>query len=218
MNARYNLGFVLWLGISLALAGAFAFVLPSVDFAWAWILGGIFLADAGSYVFHYLIDHYGRPIPGGLVHEFQRHHLIPNGIAQKSVPEVLYPAVRIAVPLLLVFGLLLASGWMPAPVGLLLFVLISCWVLAQVFHRWTHMRPPALVRLAPHLPLLVSVHEHALHHRQPFDSRFAVITGWSNYVLDALQAPRLLDGLMLAMGREKRGLVHSLKEISAMEP
>jgi len=217
MSVRYRLGLFLWLGISLAWMYAFVFLLPYIEFAWLLTLCGILLADAGSYVFHYLVDHYGQPVPGSLVHEFQRHHLFPHGIAEKPVSEVLYPAVRVVVPASLLMGVLLAVGWLPLALALLGFVVLSCWVLAQLFHRWAHMRPPALVRMAQDLRLLVSVREHALHHTQPYDTRFAVITGWSNFLLDRLGAPRLLDWLMWRFGKQKRGLVRSLDEISAFE-
>lgn len=215
MIARYRLGLAFWGGASLVWIYTFAALLPKVEFAFPLTLIAIFLADLGSYIFHYLIDHYGRPVPGGLVHEFQRHHLIPYGIAEKSVAEVLYPAARIAAPLLLLLYWPLISGLIPPAVGLFVFVLFSCWVLAQLFHRWTHKRPPAIVRLAQKLHLLVSPREHDVHHRQPFDSRFAVITGWSNFPLDFLHAPAMLDALMRLLGKEKRGLVRSLEEISA---
>ena len=61
------------------------------------------------------------------------------------------------------------------------------------------------------LGLLVRPEDHREHHRAPFERRLAVVTGWSNFVLDALQAPRGLDALMRALGCRKRGLVHSLR-------
>lgn len=185
--------------------------------ALAIVLGGLFVADLGSYVFHYLVDHYGRAVPGGVVHEFQRHHLIPDGIARKPLSEVLYPAARIASPLQAMLLVPLAGGAIPGEAALLMFVLCLCWVLAQLCHRWTHIRAPWPARVAQRLHLLVSPREHALHHRSPFESRFAVITGWSNPVCDGLGLPRLLDRLMAALGYEKRGLIRSLQELSAVE-
>jgi len=214
---RYRFALLFWGGISLAWVYVFAAWLPHSDYALMLILASIFLADLGSYVFHYLIDHYGRPVPGGLVHEFQRHHLVPGGIAEKSVAEVLYPAARIIAPIKLLLLYPLLAGWIPVELALPLFVLGCCWVLAQLCHRWAHMRATPLVRLAQRLHLLVTPREHGRHHRQPFDSRFAVITGWSNLPLDWLGAPRLLDRLMRLLGYQKRGLVRSLQEISVMD-
>lgn len=204
----------IWLALGVFWGLVFFAWLPAIPYAAVWVLGAVFAADAGSYVFHYLIDHYGRPVPGGLVHEFQRHHLIPNGIVQKRVDEVLFPAVRIVLPLQLLMTPMLLNGWLPPLPGLLLWVLMSCWVLAQLFHRWSHMRVQGSLAWAQRLGLIVSQREHAQHHKQPFDSRFAVITGWSNKPLDFIGAPRVLDAFMQVLGKPKRGLVRSLEEIS----
>lgn len=211
----YRFALSAWLALNALWLLALISWLPSVEFTWLWVLGAVFLADAGSYVFHYLIDHYGKPVPGGLVHEFQRHHLIPRGITKKTVGEVLYPAVRVVLPVQMLLTPLVLSGWLPTLVSLLFWTLTGCWVLAQLFHRWSHMRTEGLIAMAQRVGLLVSRRQHALHHRQPFDSRFAVITGWSNLPLDLLGAPRYLDAFMRLIRKPKRGLVRSLEEISA---
>lgn len=213
MVARFRLALIAWGMISLLWGYVLLVELPAVPYALAIIVLAVFFADLGSYVFHYIVDHYGRPNPGGVVYEFQRHHLIPDGIVQKPVSEVLFPAVRVVTPVLMLLLPALYSGLISPLMGLLLFVLACCWVLAQLFHRWSHMQTQGLVRMAQNLGLLVSPAVHRDHHRSPFDKRFAVITGWSNYPLDALQAPRLIDAVMAALGFQKRGLVRSLNEI-----
>lgn len=174
----------------------------------------VFLADAGSYFFHYFIDHYGDPARGGLVCEFQKHHKRPLGIVEKSLSEVFGPAAYIATPALAILALVQQMGWLSARLALLVVLLISLWVLAQLFHRWAHMsNPPWAVRQAQRLHLLVSPAHHGCHHRAPYESHFAVITGWSNHRFDRIRVTVWVDALAQALGFEKRGLVSSLKRI-----
>jgi len=182
---------------------------------WGMVIVVVFVADAGSYLFHYVVDHYGHPRPGSVVYEFQRHHLVPDGIVHKPISEILYPAARIVTPL---EGLLLleasirgdASWW-----RLALLVLGMCWVLAQLCHRWSHRSPGRLVRGLQSVGILISPSAHHRHHQAPYDSHFAVITGWSNPLFDGLGLPRWLDCLMQRLGFEKRGLVRNLRELEA---
>ena len=215
--ARQRLVLLLWGAVSCLWVLNLAQQLPDPNRILIVTVGGVFLADLGSYVFHYLVDHYGNPIPGGLVHEFQRHHLIPQGIVEKPVLDVLYPGVRAVLPLMVLLYWPLQEGWLSITPALLLFVMMTCAAVGQMCHRWAHTRASCLVRVAQRLHLLVTPREHCEHHCHPFESRFAVITGWSNRPLDALGAPRLLDRVMYGLGFEKRGLVRSLGDISTPE-
>jgi ubiquitin-conjugating enzyme E2 variant len=216
MEARYRWTLAVW-----ALATAGLLVLLSADglpVGWPLlVVASVFAADAGSYVFHYLVDHYGTPRPGGVVYEFQCHHLRPDGIVEKPVAEILYPAVRWALPLELLMSGLHLGGVLSPGLGLVLLTLAACWVGAQLFHRWAHRPAGPWVAGLQRLGLLVRPLEHAKHHRAPFDRRFAVVSGWSDFVLDGMGAPRLLDALMRRLGFRKRGLVHSLKCLGRQE-
>jgi sterol desaturase/sphingolipid hydroxylase (fatty acid hydroxylase superfamily) len=214
---RQRLVLLLWGAVSGLWVLDLARGLPDLNLVVIVTFGGVFLADTGSYVFHYLIDHYGDPLRGGLVQEFQRHHLIPQGIVEKPVMDVLYPGVRVVLPLMALLYLPLQEGWLSAVPALLLFVMMTCAAVGQMCHRWAHTRASLLVRAAQRMGLLLTPRAHCQHHRQPFESRFAVITGWSNRPLDAIGAPLLLDRLMCGLGYRKRGLVRSLGEISTRE-
>lgn len=174
------------------------------------VLAGVFVADAGSYIFHYIVDHYGNPERPGLVREFQQHHKNPRGIVQKPLAEVLAPAARIITPVFFALAMPLFWGWIPSYLAWLMWAVGTCWLLAQLFHRWSHSRAPWLVRQAQRSHLLLSPHQHRLHHLAPFETRFAVITGWSNFPFDKLRVTQGLDWLLQLLGFEKRGLVHNL--------
>lgn len=202
-----------WWGLCLAGVVVWVLWLPSVPLWWLWLLVGYALADAGSYLFHYIIDHYGDPRRPGLVREFQRHHLEPWGISRKSVSQAIVPAARVATPVMLVWLVLGLLGWVPPTLLLLGCELGVLWVFTQVFHRWAHMPTRGVVRLAQRAGLIMGSRAHRHHHCPPFHSHFAVINGWSNRLLDRLQAPRLVDTVLGRFGCRKRGLEASLKVI-----
>lgn len=199
-----------WYGVCLAWMVLVSGWLEPVPYWGLWLLGGYALADAGSYFFHYIVDHYGDPARPGLVRDFQLHHLEPWGIARKSVGQAILPAARFAVPVMALLLLPALLEWLPNWFCLLGFELAALWVFTQVFHRWAHMPVHGLVRWLQRLHLVVDGRAHQRHHCAPFDSHFAVINGWSNAPLDRLGVPLLLDRMLQRLGWRKRGLQQSL--------
>ena len=206
-----------WYAVCAAWLVALLMWLPAVPYWGLWLLAGYALADAGSYLFHYVIDHYGDPARMGLVREFQLHHLEPWGIARKPVTAVIVPAARLATPVMALLLVAALAGWLPAWFSLVGFELGALWVFTQLFHRWAHMPTRGLVRLAQRLRLIVSAQAHRRHHRAPFHSHFGVINGWSNWPLDRLDAPLLVDRLLGLLGYRKHGLENSLKGLMEQE-
>ncbi len=202
-----------WWALCLIWLAAWAFWLPPVAYWGVWLLIGYALADAGSYLFHYIIDHYGDPRRPGLVRDFQFHHLEPWGIARKSVAQVIAPAARIVTPILAGWLLLGLLGWVPPTLLLLGTELAVLWVFTQLFHRWAHMPTRGVVKWAQRIGLIMGCRAHRRHHCAPFLSHFAVINGWSNRPLDRIGAPQLVDRVLGCLGYRKRGLVDSLKVI-----
>ncbi len=154
-------------------------------------------ADAGSYLFHYIVDHYGRADHPGIVAEFQGHHADPGRIARRPLVEVLYPAARIITPWSALALMLALAGWLPSGSALFLFVLGSCWVYTQLFHRWAHLRePPAVIAWLQRSGLILRATAHDRHHRLPFMTDFAVINGWTNPLFDAIDLPKWVDWVL----------------------
>jgi hypothetical protein len=125
-----------WYAVCFAWLGLVFGWLEPVPYWELWLLVGYALADAGSYCFHYIIDHYGDPLAPGLVRDFQLHHLEPWGIARRSVSEAILPATRIVTPIMLVLLPVAMLDWLPNWFWLLGFELAALWVFTQVFHRW----------------------------------------------------------------------------------
>lgn len=207
----------LWYVVFLSWGGLFVFILPPVENALLITFLCYFIADAGSYFFHYIVDFYGNPYKEGLVREFQKHHIVPGGIANKSVSEILYPAARMAVPLLAGLWPVAFLGWISETVAYVVFLLVSLWVFTQLFHRWSHKRSQGLIRLLQNVGVLVSPESHARHHQAPYHSHYAVINGWSNWIFDGIRIPFFVDKLLAFFNFKKHELTDSLRELVKIE-
>ena len=150
---------------------------------------GYEVADALSYVAHVSFDAFvANP-------DFRLHHLRPRLLARRSF---LGAAGTTAPGSIAVLGLTLLAGHLAPPelkpvVDGLGLGLAQGLFLAQASHKHSHLFPeenPRLVRWAQRAGLMVTPEVHAQgHHRPPFDRAYAVVTGHSNRVLDALQVP-----------------------------
>jgi len=180
-------------------------VLAWPEHGWLIVLVSYFLADAGSYILHYIVDFYGDTDKPGIVHEFQLHHADQFGIVKAPLSEVMFPAAWIVVPLLALLAAVTLAGWIPSGLALCLFVLGACWGYAQLFHRWAHLTFPSLpVKLLQKTGLVLSPWAHADHHIKPYTSNYAVVNGWSNWLLDSINMPKLIDALLSRLGFVKR--------------
>jgi hypothetical protein len=181
------------------------FVLPWPEHGWLILLGAYLVADVGSYLFHYVFDHFMDPARSRIAHEFQWHHLDPGGITRRPIAENLEPAAAMLVPPLL--ALAIAAVLTPiAPSLVLLCSTVGLIVVfAQVLHRWSHAeRTHRLVATLQRARLIVTPSAHDRHHAPPHGSHYAIVSGWSNPILDALGMPRLLDALFARFGVPRR--------------
>lgn len=180
-------------------------VLAWPEHGWLIVLASYFLADAGSYILHYIVDFYGDADQPGMVQAFQLHHAEPAGIVDAPVSEVMFPAAWIVVPLLALLSAFTLAGWVSNGLALSLCVIGACWGYAQLFHRWAHLGWPGLaVRLLQKTGLVLSPSAHADHHRKPYTSNYAVVNGWSNRLLDRIKMPAVIDAVLSRLGFVKR--------------
>eukprot|EP00244_Chara_vulgaris_P005201 TRINITY_DN2068_c0_g1_i1.p1 TRINITY_DN2068_c0_g1~~TRINITY_DN2068_c0_g1_i1.p1 ORF type:complete len:168 (-),score=37.41 TRINITY_DN2068_c0_g1_i1:253-756(-) len=67
-----------------------------------------------------------------------------------------------------------------------LFAAASSIVLSQQFHAWAHSKKsklPWIVLQLQDAGLLVSRREHGIHHRPPYEGRYAIVSGiWNRYL------------------------------------
>ena len=199
MSAHYHLA--LWLLGCLEWAALWWWVLPWPAWWLAAILAGWATADAGSYVFHVILDHHVRPERSEMARGFQEHHADEMLITRERLPDVLAPVLPLVLPVWLLLAAPAVLGWVGS-----WWVLYFCTVtlgvgFGQVTHRWAHLaRPAPAVRLAQRLGLVVSPAAHRAHHAPPFGTRYAIVSGWSNPLFDALDLDRRLSAVLARLG------------------
>ncbi len=160
-----------------------AISVPSLCFS---MFIGIFFADLGSGLIHWVCDSIGSsqtPIWGpAIVKPFRDHHRDPLRITQISLVENLGAsalagcvAMALSVPVLVgEFGTLSAVAW----ISFLAFIVWS-----NLFHRWSHIplsRRPRWMKSLQRAKLILDPKEHLLHHARPFRVNYCILNGWAN--------------------------------------
>jgi len=147
---------------------------------------GVPAAELFSGCFHWATDNYGSidtPIVGSACAAFQGHHLAPWTISFRSFANNVFKIARAASPFIM-----LAALTLPPFGAAFIATMLYGQVLAQEFHKWSHM--PA-TRLRPwqrwlqRSGLAVSTAEHCRHHRPPFGAHYCILNGALNSILDS---------------------------------
>ncbi|XXG79676.1 hypothetical protein AAC387_Pa09g0696 [Persea americana] len=147
---------------------------------------GYVLADLATGIFHWSVDNYGdinTPIFGGVIDSFQGHHDAPWSITERDVANNLHELGRGATTGLLIAHLLSNDATVHGFVS----VFGACGMFCQQFHAWSHTPKKALPKLVLALQdmgVLISRKDHALHHQQPFNSNYCIVSGIWNQFLD----------------------------------
>ena len=166
--------------------------LSAVSVVVAALCVGYAIADLVSGIIHSLADHFGTkdtPIVGALfIQPFRDHHHDPQAITKESFVALCVPAMFTATPPM-VLGLVLNLLWVGSPATLwiptLLWVVPMGGVLACITHRLAHEadRSP-LVQKLQNMGLILTSDDHDAHHRGGHYTRFCILNGWMNPVLD----------------------------------
>jgi hypothetical protein len=183
-NARYY--FALWFVGCAVWAALWLFALP-----WpAWwplaLVAGWATADAGSYVFHVILDHHIRAEDSAMAAGFQAHHGDPGGLVREPLADAIAPVVPLLLPVWLLAAAPAALGWLSAWLALYLCAVALGVGFGQVIHRWAHHPDPGpAVRWLQRLGLIVSKRAHDAHHEPPHGTAYAIVSGWTNPLFDA---------------------------------
>ena len=170
-----------WIGI--ALAAVFGYIVS--DF-----LSG-FVHWAGD-----TVGDESTPIFGAnFVRPFRYHHVDPEDITRHDFVETNGNNCIVAAPVLMLVLFLL-----PRETGVLFYtcVVIACTALfvfcTNQFHKWAHMKTPALwIRLLQRAGLILSPEHHVIHHTAPRDKYYCITVGWMNPLLEKIQFFRGLE-------------------------
>lgn len=150
------------------------------------VLGGILAAEIFSGTFHWATDNYGSmqtPMVGSACAAFQGHHLAPWTITHRPFANNVYKIARAALPLILI-----SIIGLPPTGAAFCATMFYCQILAQEFHRWSHLPARQLLpwqRWLMRCGLVVSTAEHCRHHKPPFAAHYCILTGGLNAWLDS---------------------------------
>ena len=143
-------------------------------------------ADFGSGVLHWSVDNYGNgrtPIMGSIIAAFQGHHSAPWTITKRGFANNVH---KLCIPFGVVPMALITA--IASPSTALFFTFFCVFeILSQEFHKWSHMTKgecPKWVNWMQSVGLSVARKPHALHHMEPFDGNYCIISGICNKALD----------------------------------
>ena len=199
MSQRYYL--TLWTISNAVWLALFALVIPCPSWSLVPVMAAWVTADAGSYVFHVILDHHLDPECYSMAKGFRDHHVWPNSIAEEPIAETMSSVVPAVIPVWLLFATMAAAGWIPPSLALYLFVLGLAVGWGQMFHRWAHTEHNCKpVTWAQKACLFIRPQAHAAHHAPPFRKSYAIISGWTNRPFDAIHLERHLGNWLSRIG------------------
>jgi ubiquitin-conjugating enzyme E2 variant len=199
MAARYYS--LLWLTTLLLWAALWWQAIPLPAWWPLILLAGWATADAGSYIFHVILDHHVRADHSAMARGFQEHHADCLKITRESLPEILSPVMPLLLPAWLLLSAPAVLGWLSPGWALYLCTIAVGVGFGQVIHRWSHLPDPGpLVRGLQRMGLVVSARAHDAHHRPPHGSAYAIVSGWSNPLFDAVALDRRLSAVLARLG------------------
>lgn len=151
------------------------------------IIGTVLVADFLSGLFHWLEDAYGNenwPVTGRLVTKPNiLHHHDPRYFTRYGWFESSW--------ILLCMGLVvLAIAWLCGLLTWQVWLVVVLGVNANQIHKWAHRTPTEngpVIALLQHLRLVQTPRHHALHHTNPKNSNYCVLTNFLNPILDGLR-------------------------------
>jgi ubiquitin-conjugating enzyme E2 variant len=163
---------------------------------------GYIVSDFLSGFVHWAGDTVGdesTPIFGAnFVRPFRYHHVDPEDITRHDFVETNGNNCIVAAPVLMLVLFLL-----PHQTGVLFYtcVVIACTALfvfcTNQFHKWAHMKKPALwIRVLQRAGLILSPEHHVIHHTAPRDKYYCITVGWMNPVLEKIRFFRGLERLI----------------------
>ncbi|CEM05794.1 unnamed protein product [Vitrella brassicaformis CCMP3155] len=153
----------------------------------------LLFGDLFSGVFHWAVDNYGNkntPVFGSVIEGFQGHHKYPWTITYRPFANNVY---KICYGVLLIMA---TTFILQAPPAVRVFMTVFglSQVMAQEFHKYSHMtKPPIIVQRLQGMGLMLPRKEHGLHHSEPFEGHYSILFGWFNPLLDHSQVFRLME-------------------------
>jgi len=162
----------------------------------AQIAGVLILVDFLSGVFHWFEDSYGRedtPVLGKLV-------VIPNIIHHRHPRRFVNSEFwrRNAVTMLLSLGIF-AGVALTAGISWQLYLICALGGFCNEFHCWAHRGPEEngpIITAIHRLRIIQTPAHHAVHHTDPKNRAYCVLTNFTNPVLDRIEFWRRTEAVI----------------------
>jgi len=156
------------------------------------ILGGVFHWFEDTYL-DYCVD---VPFISEIAKDNELHHYFPRTIVAYSYLENMKKTVIILSVILLILYLVFRKSIFKYPFFLASFLFWSCTI--NVFHRFSHMRECEnhfIITSLQKTGLLCSHEHHSVHHKT-VDSKYCVLSEYTNHLLDSIYFWRILESII----------------------
>ena len=179
--------------------------------AGAKVLGGLYLADFISGVFHWFEDRCGNPswpILGHTIRENQQHHHTPRSFLKGTIFTRNREVWAIGALFLAVFW---ALGWLNLFSG----SAVLFGMFANEIHAAAHRSPKEngwVITMPQKVGLMQSHAHHAHHHRKGKDSHYCVMTNHLNPGLERVQFFQTAERLIKRLTGIVPRIDHSVNE------
>jgi hypothetical protein len=151
------------------------------------IIAVLFLVDFFSGVFHWLEDSYGTPETPFLGRIVVAPNIVHHQLPRDFVKGPFWPrnivTIALSALIFLVVALIFGVTW-----ELCLFCLVGG--LCNEFHCWAHRSPEEngpVVNFIHRLRILQTPRHHAIHHTDPKNRSYCVLTNFTNPILDRIE-------------------------------
>jgi ubiquitin-conjugating enzyme E2 variant len=147
-------------------------------------------ADLVSGLVHWTADTWfseSMPVLGRrFLRPFRVHHVNPDDFLRRDPIDCNGDVAMLNIPFLIA-ALVLPDTAAGAAASLALLTFAAVSLPTNQVHQWAHMAsPPASVRWLQRRGIILSLEDHARHHREPYVANYCIATGWCNRWLTAI--------------------------------
>jgi hypothetical protein len=147
-------------------------------------------ADLVSGLVHWTADTWfseTMPVLGRrFLRPFRVHHVNPDDFLRRDTIDCNGDVAMLNAPILIA-ALMLPDTAAGGAISLALFAFAVISLPTNQVHQWAHMpSPPAPVRWLQDYGVILSIDDHARHHREPYVANYCIATGWCNRWLTAV--------------------------------
>lgn len=159
----------------------------------------LLFADFITGFFHFLLDQYGSPKSRFFKNAIKinlAHHDDPRKMTERSYWELTKDSWKLAIVIIALLTAVFGFHWE-------LILLLFFGANTNIVHKWSHMTKqdrPYIATVLQKLHLTQNKHQHALHHRRPFDSNFCILTHLCNPFLERIHFWKGVVNLLKVFG------------------